>query len=115
MIVLESVYSMEADFAPLQNIVEIAHESGALIYLDEVHAVGLYGSNAAGVAEQEGVSDQIDIIILDKIQRGERRKDIVEFLTDHYKNDGITTEKANSQAKKKYVEFITTYLKKLWL
>ena len=62
MIVLESVYSMEADFAPLQNIVEIAHESGALIYLDEVHAVGLYGSNAAGVAEQEGVSDQIDII-----------------------------------------------------
>ncbi len=62
MIVLESVYSMEADFAPLQNIVEIANESGALIYLDEVHAVGLYGSNAAGVAEQEGVSDQIDII-----------------------------------------------------
>ncbi len=62
MIVLESVYSMEADFAPLQNIVEIANENGALIYLDEVHAVGLYGSNAAGVAEQEGVSDQIDII-----------------------------------------------------
>ena len=62
MIILESVYSMEADFAPLQEIVEIAHESGALIYLDEVHAVGLYGSNAAGLAEQEGVSDQIDII-----------------------------------------------------
>jgi len=62
MIVLESVYSMEADFAPLQDIVDIAHESGALIYLDEVHAVGLYGATAAGVAEQEGVSDQIDII-----------------------------------------------------
>jgi len=62
MIVLESVYSMEADFAPLQNIVEIAHESGALIYLDEVHAVGHYGSIAAGVAEQDGVSDQLDII-----------------------------------------------------
>ena len=62
MIVLESVYSMEADFAPLQEIVEVAQEHGALIYLDEVHAVGLYGASAAGVAEQEGVADQIDII-----------------------------------------------------
>ena len=62
MIVLESVYSMEADFAPLKEIVEIAHEHGALIYLDEVHAVGLYGETGAGVAEQEGVADQIDII-----------------------------------------------------
>ena len=62
MIVLESVYSMEADFAPLKEIVEVAHEHGALIYLDEVHAVGLYGDNAAGIAEQEGVADQIDII-----------------------------------------------------
>jgi len=61
-IVLESVYSMEADFAPLEDVIEVAQENGALIYLDEVHAVGLYGSNAAGVAEQKGVSEHIDII-----------------------------------------------------
>ena len=61
-IVLESVYSMEADFAPLEDIIEVAQENGALIYLDEVHAVGLYGPNAAGVADQKGLSEHIDII-----------------------------------------------------
>ena len=61
-IVLESVYSMEADFAPLEDVIEVAQENDALIYLDEVHAVGLYGPNAAGVAEQKGVSEHIDII-----------------------------------------------------
>ena len=61
-IVLESVYSMEADFAPLEDVIEVAQDNGALIYLDEVHAVGLYGPNAAGVAEQKGVAEHIDII-----------------------------------------------------
>jgi len=61
-IVLESVYSMEADFAPLEDIVEVAQENGALIYLDEVHAVGLYGPNGGGLAEAKGVSEHIDII-----------------------------------------------------
>ena len=61
-IVLESVYSMEADFAPLEDIIEVAQENGALIYLDEVHAVGLYGPNAAGVADAKGLSEHIDII-----------------------------------------------------
>tara|TARA_Y100000996_G_scaffold413506_1_gene401906 strand:- start:2369 stop:3637 length:1269 start_codon:yes stop_codon:yes gene_type:complete len=61
-IVLESVYSMEADFAPLEDIIEVAHDNGALIYLDEVHAVGLYGPNAAGVADEKGLSEHIDII-----------------------------------------------------
>ena len=61
-IVLESVYSMEADFAPLEDVIEVAQENGALIYLDEVHAVGLYGPNAAGVADEKGLSEHIDII-----------------------------------------------------
>ena len=61
-IVLESVYSMEADFAPLEDVIEVAQDNGALIYLDEVHAVGLYGPNAAGVAEEKGVAEHIDII-----------------------------------------------------
>ena len=61
-IVLESVYSMEADFAPLEDVIEVAQDNGALIYLDEVHAVGLYGPNAAGIAEEKGVAEHIDII-----------------------------------------------------
>ena len=61
-IVLESVYSMEADFAPLEDVIEVAQDNGALIYLDEVHAVGLYGPNAAGIAEEKGVGEHIDII-----------------------------------------------------
>ena len=61
-IVLESVYSMESDFAPLEDIIEVAQDNGALIYLDEVHAVGLYGPNAAGVADEKGLSEHIDII-----------------------------------------------------
>jgi 5-aminolevulinate synthase len=61
-IVLESVYSMESDFAPLEDIVEIAQENGALIYLDEVHAVGLYGPNGGGVAESKGIAQHIDVI-----------------------------------------------------
>ncbi len=61
-IVIESVYSMEADFSPLEDIVEVAQENGALIYLDEVHAVGLYGSSGGGIAEEKGIVEHIDII-----------------------------------------------------
>ena len=53
---------MESDFAPLEDIIEVAQDNGALIYLDEVHAVGLYGPNAAGVADEKGLSEHIDII-----------------------------------------------------
>ncbi|NBX65793.1 MAG: 5-aminolevulinate synthase [Proteobacteria bacterium] len=61
-VALESVYSMEGDISPLREVVKVAKEYGALVYLDEVHAVGLYGPHGAGVAEQEGLMADVDII-----------------------------------------------------
>ncbi len=61
-IVVESVYSMHGTITPLADIVQIARDNGAMIYLDEVHAVGLYGKQGGGIAQQEGLSDEIDII-----------------------------------------------------
>ena len=62
LIAFESVYSMDGDFGPIAEIVKLAREFGALTYLDEVHAVGLYGPRGGGVAEKLGLMDQIDII-----------------------------------------------------
>lgn len=61
-IAFESVYSMDGDFGRMEEICDIADEFDALTYLDEVHAVGLYGHNGAGVAEMWGLADRIDII-----------------------------------------------------
>lgn len=61
-IAFESVYSMEGDIAPIAEIAALAKKYDALTYLDEVHGVGLYGSRGAGVAEERGLMDQIDII-----------------------------------------------------
>ena len=62
LIAFESVYSMDGDIADLKGTIALAKKYNALTYLDEVHAVGLYGATGAGVAERDGVLDQIDII-----------------------------------------------------
>jgi len=62
MIAFESVYSMDGDIAPMKEIVALAKRYDALTYCDEVHAVGLYGDQGGGVAQRDGVTDQIDII-----------------------------------------------------
>ena len=62
LIVLESLYSMEGLRSPLKQIVSLAKEFNALTYLDEVHSVGLYGSEGRGIANEQNISDEIDII-----------------------------------------------------
>ena len=61
-IVFESVYSMDGDIAPIKAFCDLAEKYGAITYLDEVHAVGMYGPTGAGIAEREGQMDRIDIL-----------------------------------------------------
>ncbi len=61
-VAFESVYSMDGDIAPIKEICDVADEFGAMTYLDEVHAVGLYGPRGGGVAEREGLMDRLTVI-----------------------------------------------------
>ena len=61
-IAFESVYSMDGDVGPIEAICDLADEFDALTYLDEVHAVGMYGEEGAGVAQRDGVMDRVDIV-----------------------------------------------------
>ena len=62
LIIFESVYSMDGDIAPIKEICDLAEKYNALTYLDEVHAVGMYGSRGGGIADREGLMARIDII-----------------------------------------------------
>jgi 5-aminolevulinate synthase len=62
LIAFESIYSMDGDFGPIKDICDLAEEVGALTYLDEVHAVGMYGPRGAGVAERDGQMHRVDMI-----------------------------------------------------
>lgn len=61
-IVFESVYSMDGDVSHIEQIIEIANRDGAITYIDEVHAVGLYGNQGAGKLEELGLQDQVDLV-----------------------------------------------------
>jgi 5-aminolevulinate synthase len=62
LVAFESVYSMDGDIAPIAEILEVCEAHGAMSYIDEVHAVGLYGPRGGGVAEREGLMDRITVI-----------------------------------------------------
>ena len=62
LIVFESLYSMDGDIAPIAAIVELAERYNAMTYMDEVHAVGLYGDKGGGIADREGLMSRIDVI-----------------------------------------------------
>ena len=62
LVAFESVYSMSGDFGRINKILDVAHEYGAITFLDETHAVGLYGNQGGGLAQELGILDKVDIL-----------------------------------------------------
>jgi len=63
LVILEGVYSMLGDIAPLRQMIRVAKENGAMVLVDEAHSMGFIGPNGRGVAEEQGVLDQVDFVI----------------------------------------------------
>lgn len=61
-VAFETVHSMTGAVCPLEELCRVAHKYGAVTYIDEVHAVGLYGDNGAGIGEREGLLDKMDVV-----------------------------------------------------
>jgi len=61
-VAFESIYSMDGDIAPIEAICDVAEKHGALTYIDEVHAVGMYGPRGGGISERDGLAHRIDVI-----------------------------------------------------
>lgn len=124
-IIIESIYSMEGDFAPLKEIINLKNKYNALLYIDEVHAVGLRGDKGCGLAEELKLLDQVDLIcgtfakamgVSGGFVVGSHN--MIEFLRHHSRNFIFTTAMSadNAAACLKSIEIISSsegkYLRK---